>query len=157
MKGLTLLYNKKMVKGLPLIGFTDKVIEGCILGKQHRDSFPVGKSWRESKPLELEHADICGPMQTLSVKKNKYLIIFVDDFSRRTWVYFIIGKSNAFVIFQQFKALVEKQIGYYLKKLHKDRWGEFTFNKFDSYCRINGIQRKLTTSYTPQQNGIVER
>lgn len=84
MKGLKLLYNKKMVKGLPLIGSTDKVNEGCILGKQHRDSFPVGKSWRASKPLEIVHANICGPMQTLSLNKNKYFIIFVDDFSRRT-------------------------------------------------------------------------
>ena len=52
MKGLKLLYNKQMVKGLPLVG------------KQHRDSFRVGKSWRASKPLELVHANICGPMQT---------------------------------------------------------------------------------------------
>ena len=83
MKGLKLLYNKQMVKGLPLIASTDKVCQGCILGKQHRNSFPVGKSQRASKPLELVHADICGPMQTLSLKKNKYFIIFVNDFSRR--------------------------------------------------------------------------
>lgn len=123
MKGLKLLYNKEMVKGLPLIGSTDKVCEGCILGKQHRDSFPVGKSWRASKPLELVHAYICGPMQTLSLNKNKYFIIFVDDFSRRTWVYFIKEKSDAFFIFQQFKALVEKQSGYCLKTLRTDRGG----------------------------------
>lgn len=150
MKGLKLLYNKQMVKGLPLIGSIDKVCEGCILGKQHRDSFPVGKSWRASKPLELVHADICGPMQTLSLNKNKYFIVFVDDFSRRTWVYFIKKKSDAFVIFQQFKALVEKQSGYFLKTLCIDRGGEFTSNKFDSYCKMNGVQRQLTASYTPQ-------
>lgn len=51
---------------------------------------------------------------------------------------------------------MEKKIGYCLKTLHTDRGGEFTSNKFDSYCKINGIQRQLTTSYTPQQNGIVK-
>ena len=76
MKGLKFLYNKQMVKGLPLIGSVDKVCEGCILGKQHRDSFLVGKSWRATKPLELVYADICGPMQTLSLKKNNNFYYF---------------------------------------------------------------------------------
>jgi len=118
MKCLKLLYNKKMVKGLPLVG------------KQHRDSFRLGKPWRESEPLELVHANICGPMQTLSLNKNKYFIIFVDDFSRRTWVYFIKQKYDAFVIFQQFRVLMEKQSGYCPKTLPTDRGGEFTCNKF---------------------------
>lgn len=46
MNGLKLLYNKQMVKGLPLNGSIHKVCEGCIPGKQHRDSFSIGKSWR---------------------------------------------------------------------------------------------------------------
>lgn len=150
-----MLYHKQMVKGLPLIGSSDKACEGCILGKEHRDSFPVGKSWRARKLLELVHADICGPMKTLSVNKNKYFIIFLDHFSR-TWVYFIKEKFDVFVIFQQFKALVETQSGYCLKTLHTDRGGEFTSNKFDSYCKMNDIQRKLRASYTPKHNGIVE-
>ena len=145
-----------MVKGFQLIGSTNKVCEGCILVKQHRDSFPLGKSWRASKPLGLVHADICGLMQSLSLNKNECFIIFMDDFSRRTYLYFIKEKSHAFVIFQQFKALLEKQSGYCLKTLCTDRRGEFTSNKFDSCCKMNGIQRKLTTSYTPQQNGIAE-
>lgn len=52
---------------------------------------------------------------------------------------------------------MEKKSGYCLKTLFTDGGGEFTSNKFNSYCKINGIQRKLTASYTPQQNGIVER
>jgi len=64
MRGLKLLHNKQIIISLPLIDCHEQVCEGCILGKQHRDSFPVGKSWREKKPLELINADICGPMQT---------------------------------------------------------------------------------------------
>jgi transposase InsO family protein len=103
------------------------------MGKHHRDSFPVGKSWRATKPLELVHADICGPMQTLSLNKNKYFIIFLDDFSRITWVYFIKEKYDALIIFQQFKVVVEKKSGYVLKTLHTDRGGEFTSNDFGDY------------------------
>eukprot|EP00253_Pinus_taeda_P036285 PITA_36285 len=38
--GLNLLSRKGMVKGLPLIEKPDSLCESCILGKQHRESFP---------------------------------------------------------------------------------------------------------------------
>ena len=41
--GLNLLHRKGMVKGLPLIEKPDNICEGCILGKQHRGTFPAGK------------------------------------------------------------------------------------------------------------------
>lgn len=81
---LQLLHKENMVAGLPAIQFTDSDCEPCILGKHHREKFPVGKAWRatESLMLVLVHSDICGPMQTLSLNGSKYFLIFVDDFSR---------------------------------------------------------------------------
>ncbi|KAG6487034.1 hypothetical protein ZIOFF_055615 [Zingiber officinale] len=38
-----------------------------------------------------------------------------------------------------------------------DRGGEYLSNPFSEYCKANGIKRQLTTSYTPQQNGVAER
>jgi len=43
-RGLNLLHRKGMVKGLPLIEKLDNLCEGCILGKQHKETFPVGLS-----------------------------------------------------------------------------------------------------------------
>ncbi|PKA53142.1 Retrovirus-related Pol polyprotein from transposon TNT 1-94 [Apostasia shenzhenica] len=56
--GLKLLYEKKMVNGLLSIDIMNEVCEGCIYGKHQRSSFPVGKSWRARKPLQLNTADI---------------------------------------------------------------------------------------------------
>lgn len=56
------------------------------------------------------HEYIRGPMKTLSLHKSNYFIIFLDDFSGRTWVYFIKEKYDAFVIFQQFKVVVENKV-----------------------------------------------
>jgi hypothetical protein len=56
-------------------------------------------------------------MKTLSLNKNKYSFIFVDDFSRKTWVYFIKEKFDALIISQQLKVVVEKQSGYVLRTL----------------------------------------
>ena len=53
--GLKLLNRKGMVRGLPLIEKRDSLSEGCILGKQHKKSFPSGKSIKEKAPLEIVH------------------------------------------------------------------------------------------------------
>jgi hypothetical protein len=128
--GLKLLHTKDMVKGFPLIEKPERICEGCIFGKQHRESFPVGKSYREKDPLEIVHSDICGPMQTPSIGGNTYFLTFIDDFTRKTWIYFLKHKSDAFGCFQQFKSLVEKQSGYYIKVLRTDRGGEYVSRYF---------------------------
>lgn len=73
-----------MVKGLPLIEKLDNLCERCILGEEHRETFPVGKSIRAQEP-----SDICGPMLTPSLGGNYYFLTFIDDYTRNTWVYFL--------------------------------------------------------------------
>ena len=87
--GLNFLYRKFMVKGFPLIEKLDSLCEGCILGKQHRESFPAGKSIREKAPLEIVHSYLHGPMQTPSLAGSHYVLTFIDDYTRKTWVYFL--------------------------------------------------------------------
>lgn len=152
-----MLSKKKMVKGLPPIYHTDQLCEGCLLGKHSRKSFPKEASTRAKKPLELVHADVCGPINPSSLGKNNYFVLFIDDFSRKTWVYLLKQKSEVFRTFQKFKALVEKESGYSIKTMRSDRGGEFTSKVFEKYCEENGIRRPLTVPYSPQQNGVVER
>ena len=71
--------------------------------------------------LELVHTDLCGPMSTLSHAQNRYFILFIDDLTRMTWVYFVRQKSEVFVIFKKFKVLVEKQSGRLIKALRSDK------------------------------------
>eukprot|EP00253_Pinus_taeda_P030419 PITA_30419 len=106
--GLNLLSRKGMVKGLPLIEKPDSLCEGCILGKQHRESFPSGKSIKAKAPLEIIHSDLCGPVQAASLVGSQYFLTFIDDFTRKTWVYFLKNKSEVFEKFRNFKALKTK-------------------------------------------------
>lgn len=137
-----------------------KSVKGVYMGNGnlplHRFPFPK-TSWRARAPLELIHADIFGPTRTSSVSNKKYFLLFVDDFTRMMWIYFLSEKSEAFSFFLQFKALVERQSGCLIKTLRTDRGGEFIYNAFMTHCRENGIQRQLTVKYTPQQNGVAER
>ena len=88
-----------MVQGIHEIHTEVDPCERCIMEKQHRKSFPKGVSWRATLLLELTHTDNCGPMKTLSLGNERYFLIFIDNFSRMTWVYFLKEKSEAFAIF----------------------------------------------------------
>jgi transposase InsO family protein len=146
-----------MVKGLPSFQAHTRVCEECLVGKQQRDPFPKKSTWRASQILQLVHADICGPINPISNSKKRYLISFIDDYSRKIWVYYLVEKSEALHVFKSFKTKVEKETGLCIRGLRTDRGGEFTSLEFTDFCTTNGIQRQLTASYTPQQNGVAER
>ena len=160
-KGLRTLQSKGMVNGLPA-GLPSpaacaQVCTTCLTGKQHRGSIPKKSLWRASQRLELVHADIRGPINPASNSNKRYFLSFIDDFSRKTWIYFLHEKSEAFIMFKRYKAAIEKETWAYLKCLRTDRGGEFNSNEFEEFCKENGISRQLTTAYTPQQNGVAER
>jgi 5'-3' exoribonuclease 2 len=50
-----------------------------------------------------------------------FVFTFIDDYSRKTWVYFLKVKFNVFSCLKKFKALIEKENGYYIKSLRIDR------------------------------------
>ena len=105
MGGIKLLHMKNMVKGFPLVIKPERVYEGDIFGKHHRDTFPIKKSYRARKPIEIVHSDICVPMQTLSMGGCNHFLTFIDDYSRKTWVYFLEHKFDAFSCFGSSKHL----------------------------------------------------
>jgi transposase InsO family protein len=99
--------------------------------------------------LELVHSKICGPITPHSNGGKSYVITFINYYSRKTWVYFLQEKSEAFVAFKCYKALVEKEVGNPIKVLRTDSGGEYSSREFVNFCENHGIKRQLTTAYTP--------
>ena len=60
--------------------------------------------------LEIIHSDVCGPMSSNSLSRYAYYVSFIDDFPRKTWIYFLKSKDEVFSKFKEFKALVENHI-----------------------------------------------
>jgi len=60
---------------------------------------------------------VCGLVDPPLFNKNKYFLLFINDFSRKIWVYFLIQKSEAFVAFNNFKALVENKSDFEIRAL----------------------------------------
>lgn len=156
-KGLITLQKLEMVRGLPKLANDDKACTDCMKGKQHREPIPKKSKWRAKNKLELIHADVCGPITPSSNSNKRYILVFIDDYSRKTWCYFMNEKSESFTHFKAFKNMIEMESSMKIKCLRTDRGGEFISNVFNDFCVDAGIKRNLTTAYTPQQNGIVER
>ncbi|GJX87625.1 retrovirus-related pol polyprotein from transposon TNT 1-94 [Tanacetum coccineum] len=152
-QGMKILVERKLLPGLTKVSLP--FCEHCVISKQHRLKFKTSNS-RSVYVLELVHSDVW-QAPVLSLGGAKYFVSFIDDYSRRCWVYPIKKKSDVFEVFKVYKARVELDSGKKIKCLRTDNGGEYTGDEFDTFCRQEGIKRQFTTTYTPQQNGVAER
>ena len=81
-------------------------------------------------------------------------MLLIDDYTRVT---FLKEKSEAFMKFKAFKALVENERIHEIKCLRSNNGGEFTSNEFNEFCENPGIKRQFLGAKNPQQNGVAER
>ncbi|KAJ9566188.1 hypothetical protein OSB04_002154 [Centaurea solstitialis] len=90
------LVKAGLVTGLPSLKFTKKQLcSACEMGKIKKSSHMLKVEHGTSKPLQLLHMDLCGPMRTQSINGRKYVLVIVDDYSRYTWVNFLRSKDGA--------------------------------------------------------------
>ena len=75
-------------------------------GKNTKKTFPSSES-KEKGILEIIHYDVCGPMSSSSLSRYVYYVFFIDDYSRKTWIYFMKNKDEVFNKFKEFKALIK--------------------------------------------------
>jgi hypothetical protein len=154
-KGMQILHKRNF---LPDIKQIDLVLcEHCVYGKHKRAKFiKVGKE-KKSERLDLVHIDVWGPTQVSYLSGSCYYVIYIDDATRKTWVYCIRQKSDVFDTFKKWKDLVENEIGKRLKCLRSYSGGEYCGKEFYYYCSYHGIRREKTVPGTPQANGVSEK
>ena len=120
----------------------------------HADPFPPSSS-RASKPLQLVHSDVHGPVKVSTHQGYRYWVTFIDDFSCFKAVYLLKQKSETFAALKQFKAWAENVTGAKLGTLRDDKGGEYISREFEVFCIEYGIQRQHTVRNCPQQNGFL--
>ncbi|KAE8697282.1 omega-6 fatty acid desaturase, endoplasmic reticulum isozyme 1 [Hibiscus syriacus] len=154
-KGMKTLLSKGKLPDLKNLDVG--LCEDCIFGKQKKVSFAkIGKTPKVEK-LELVHTDVWGPSPVPSLVGSLYYVTFIDDSTRKVWVYFLKKKSEVFDTFRKWKAMVENENGMKVKRLRSDNGGEYRNRRFRDFCANNGIKMETTVPMTPQQNGVAER
>jgi transposase InsO family protein len=128
--------------------------EHCVCGKRKRVVFIRVKKEKKSERLELVHTYVWGPAKVSYLGGSCYYVTFIDDATRKTWVYCIQQKYDVFYTFKKWKYLVENETGKRLKCLISHNGGEYCSKDFDDYCSYHGIRREKTILGTPQKNGV---
>jgi len=95
---------------------------GCALGKYNKNHFPRSDN-KVVSILDLIHCYVCGPMSFVSLSRLSYYVTFIDDYFRKKWIFFMKTKDQVFKRFQEFKALMENQMGKKIEVLRKNNGG----------------------------------
>jgi hypothetical protein len=97
-------YLGKMVTGLLEIHIQHKgVFKGCALGKNVQGSFPSSDN-KSKEILDLIHSYVCGSRIVASLNRYLYYVLFIDDQSRKKWIYFLEKKDGVLTKFQESKS-----------------------------------------------------
>ena len=110
-KTLQTLVNQGVFKGTT----TGKIdfCEHCIFGKKKKNVF------------DYVHTDVWGPTKNVSLEEKRWFVTFIDDYSRRVWMYLMRHKGKVLEIFLEWKKMVENQTDRKIKKLRSDNRAEF--------------------------------
>ena len=147
-----------MVDGLAISPHdVDPFCEGCIYGKQHRLPFPTLGRTRARQIAELIHSDVCGPMSTPSPNGARYFVLFTDDYSGYSTIFFMKEKREVANKLKEYVAGIERVTEKTVKHFRSDNGGEFVGKELGNWLKERGIQHQTSAPYTPEQNGVSER
>ena len=86
---LVSISNMRKFRGFPKLKKPDNIMcKQCQLGKMTKSSFK-SKAHTSKEILEIAHIDLCGPIDVQRYKRDKYIMLFVDDYSRMMRVMFL--------------------------------------------------------------------
>ena len=145
-----------LIRNDPEIGFC-KV---CIESKQEQRFIrkPVA---RTTQPFELIHSDLCGPITPPSHSGKRYFIVYIDDYSRTAFTYFLHTKTATEIVsvFQEFLSRVEAMLP--TVKFSRFRCdnarGEYDNSLMRGILRVSGISFEPSPPYSQHKNGVSER
>lgn len=130
--------------------------EPCILGKHHRLPFSERKE-KETECGAIIHADVCGPIEVKSYGGASYFLLLKDDYSHYRMAYFLKKKSDVAGKIVEFIKATHQQTNFRVKTVRFDNGGEFVNDALTQFYANEGIKQVTTISYTPEQNGTIER
>ena len=145
----------KLQKGGHILGLTDvrfeknKPCSACQAGKQVRVQHPAKNVMTTTRPLEMLHMDLFGPVSYISIGGNKYGLVIVDDYSRLTWVFFLHDKSETKSILKTFIRKSQNEYEVKIKKIRSDNGSELKNTQIEEFLDDEGIKHEFSAPYTP--------
>ncbi|GJY62922.1 putative ribonuclease H-like domain-containing protein [Tanacetum coccineum] len=147
-----------LVTGLPKFKYHKQhLCPLCEQGKSKRASHPPKPIPNSKQRLHLLHMDLCGPMRIASINGKRYVLVIVDDYSRHTWVIFLISKDEAPEEIKTFLKKITVLLQALVIIVRTDNGTEFKNQVLQAYFNSVSITHQGSSVRTPQQNGVVEQ
>jgi transposase InsO family protein len=145
----------KLLKGEHVLGLTnvcfekDRPCAACQACKQVGNTHHNKNVMTTSRPLELLHMDLFGPVTYLNTGESKYGLVIVDDFSCFTWVLFLQDKSETQGTLKRFLRRAQNEFELKVKKIRSNNGSEFKNLQVEEYLEEEGIKHEFSAPYTP--------
>jgi hypothetical protein len=110
-----------------------------------------------TRPLEILHMDLFGPIAYISIGGNKYDLVIIDDYSCFIWVFFLQDNSETQEVLKKFLRRVQNEFDAKVKKIRSDNDTELKNTQVEDFLDEGGIKHEFLAPYTPQQNGVAEK
>jgi transposase InsO family protein len=103
-----------------------------------------------TRPLEILHMDLFGPVTYISIDGNKYGLVIIDDYSHFTWVFFLQDKRETQEVLKKFLRRAQNEFDVKVKKIRSDNDTEFKNTQVEDFLEEEGIKHEFLAPYTPQ-------
>ena len=143
------------------VKFEDSIkdCEVCKLAKMTKQPC-IEVRTRADNPLQRIHSDMMGRIKPISFPEgNKYIITFIDDFSRYAKIYTIKKKNQAGECLEKFLQHSRNILGENKKVcyIRADNAKEYLYGHFLEIMNREKIDNDFAPAYTPELNGTAER
>jgi len=110
------------------------------------------------KPFDLVHSDVYGPFSTLSLRDNRYSILFINNYTRYTsiWGHPNEESKTCTSAYQSFQAQVDSEV-YEIKRFRcNNGQGEYDNQTFQYVLAARGTTYEPYPPYAHHKNGVAK-
>ena len=143
----------------------------CLLGSMSIEIFYCVSCQLEKQPVfpfntsesisivifDLIYSDVWGLSFVSSIGGSRYFVVFVDDYSRYSWIFNMKRHSELLQVYSNFAKMVETQFSKHIKNFRSDNTLEYTQYAFQAVLHSYGTIHQITCPGTSQQNGRAKR
>ena len=94
--------------------------------------------------FQLIHSDIWGPSPVTSISGSRYFVVFIDNYSRFSWIFPMKSRSEILSIYYNFAKMVETQFSKHIKTFRSNNALEYTQYAFQALLHSYGTVHHLT-------------
>nr|GEU81377.1 putative ribonuclease H-like domain-containing protein [Tanacetum cinerariifolium] len=131
------------------------VFDDVSIKKSQVSKMPFRKKPRDS--LNVHSKSNSNNSLPRTVFRKRYVLVFIDDYSRYTWVFFLHSKDEASELIISFINKTQVNLQLQVQRVRTDNGTEFKNKTLAKFFDEVGITQQFSDARMPQQNGVVER